>query len=134
MEPATIESAPARGWPLSTTALQTVPHLGVGGMGLYFTDLECSFPAVLLRQRSVEALKLNTARGYLHTTVAIGHVRSEDRIELDADLRIREAISVVFSRFAQAGSMRQVLLWLSSSNGSIPLKESICDEFSRMCS
>jgi len=33
-------------------------------------------------------------RGDLHTTVAIGFVRSEDdRIELDPDLRIREAIA-----------------------------------------
>jgi DNA invertase Pin-like site-specific DNA recombinase len=63
----------------------------------------------LLRQRSVEALKLKAARGDLHTTVAIGYVRSEgDRIELDADLRIREAIAAVFSRFVQAGSVPPV--------------------------
>jgi hypothetical protein len=44
----------------------------------------------LLRQRSFEALKLKAARCDLHTTVAIGFVRSEDdRIELDPDLRIR---------------------------------------------
>jgi len=65
----------------------------------------------LLRQRSVEALKLKAARGDLHTTVAIGFVRSEDdRIELDADLRIREAIAGVFTRFTQAGSVRQVVM------------------------
>lgn len=75
----------------------------------------------LLRQRSVEALKLKAARGELHTTVAIGFVRSEgDRIELDADLRIREAIAAVFSRFAQAGSVRQVLLWFRQERIELP--------------
>ena len=78
------------------------------GMKGTMSEMELS----LLRQRSVEALKLKAARGDLHTTVAIGFVRSEDdRIELDPDLRIREAIAAVFARFAQAGSIRQVLLW-----------------------
>ena len=78
------------------------------GMKGTMSEMELS----LLRQRSVEALKLKAGRGDLHTTVAIGFVRSEgDRIEIDADLRIREAVSAVFSRFAQAGSVRQVLLW-----------------------
>jgi excisionase family DNA binding protein len=75
----------------------------------------------LLRQRSVEALKLKAARGDLHTTVAIGYVRSEgDRIELDADLRIREAIATVFTRFALAGSVRQVLLWFRQERIELP--------------
>ena len=57
------------------------------GMKGTMSEMELS----LLRQRSVEALKLKAARGDLHTTVAIGFVRSEDdRIELDPDLRIRE--------------------------------------------
>lgn len=75
----------------------------------------------LLRQRYVEALKLKAARGDLHTTVAIGYVRSEgDRIELDADLRIREAIAAVFTRFALAGSVRQVLLWFRQERIELP--------------
>ena len=75
----------------------------------------------LLRQRSAEALKLKAARGDLHTTVAIGFVRSEDdRIELDPDQRIREAIGAVFARFAQAGSVRQVLLWFREERIELP--------------
>jgi DNA invertase Pin-like site-specific DNA recombinase len=87
------------------------------GMKGTMSEMELS----LLRQRSVEALKLKAARGELHTTVAIGYVRSEDdRIELDADLRIREAIAAVFTRFAQAGSVRQVLLWLRQEHIELP--------------
>lgn len=87
------------------------------GMKGTMSEMELS----LLRQRSVEALKLKAARGDLHTTVAIGFVRSEgDRIELDADLRVREAISAVFTRFAQAGSVRQVLLWFRQERIELP--------------
>ncbi len=87
------------------------------GMKGTMSEMELS----LLRQRSVEALKLKAARGDLHTTVAIGFVRSEgDRIEIDADLRIREAVSAVFSRFAQAGSVRQVLLWFRQERIELP--------------
>jgi DNA invertase Pin-like site-specific DNA recombinase len=71
------------------------------GMKGTMSEMELS----LLRQRSAEALKLKAARGDLHTTVAIGFVRSEDdRIELDPDQRIREAIGAVFARFAQAAA------------------------------
>ena len=87
------------------------------GMKGTMSEMELS----LLRQRSVEALKLKAARGDLHTTVAIGFVRSEDdRIELDPDLRIREAIAAVFARFAQAGSVRQVLLWFRQERIELP--------------
>lgn len=87
------------------------------GMKGTMSEMELS----LLRQRSVEALKLKAARGDLHTTVAIGFVRSEDdRIELDPDLRIREAIASVFTRFTQVGSVRQVLLWFRQERIELP--------------
>lgn len=87
------------------------------GMKGTMSEMELS----LLRQRSVEALKLKAARGDLHTTVAIGYVRTEDnRVELDPDLRIREAISSVFTRFAQAGSVRQALLWFRQEHIELP--------------
>ena len=87
------------------------------GMKGTMSEMELS----LLRQRSVEALKLKAARGDLHTTVAIGFVRSEDdRIELDPDLRIREAIASVFARYTQVGSVRQVLLWFRQEKIELP--------------
>lgn len=87
------------------------------GMKGTMSEMELS----LLRQRSVEALKLKASRGELHTTVAIGFLRSEDdRIERDPDLRIREAITAVFTRFTQAGSARQVLLWFRQEGIALP--------------
>jgi hypothetical protein len=87
------------------------------GMKGTMSEMELS----LLRQRSVEALKLKAARGDLHTTVAIGFVRSDDdRIERDPDLRIREAIAAVFARFTLAGSVRQTLLWFRREHVELP--------------
>ena len=79
------------------------------GMKGAFSELELS----TLRQRSHEALRLKAARGDLHTTVAIGYRRSaDDRLEQDPDRRIREALSLVFRKFHEIGSVRQLVLWL----------------------
>ncbi len=87
------------------------------GMKGTLSEMELS----LLRQRSLEALKLKAARGELHTTVAIGYVRAPgDRIEMDPDLRIREAIRLVFNKFAELHSVRQVLLWLRQETILLP--------------
>lgn len=87
------------------------------GMKGTMSEMELS----LLRQRSVEARRLKAARGELHSTVAIGFVRSEgDRVELDPDLRVREAIAAVFTRFAHAGSVRQVMLWFRQQRIELP--------------
>jgi len=87
------------------------------GMKGTMSEMELS----LLRQRSVEALKLKAARGDLYTMVAIGFVLSDgERIELDPDLRIRSAVATVFQRFAQAGSVRQTLMWFRQERIELP--------------
>jgi len=65
------------------------------GMKGTFSELELS----ILRQRSQEALRLKAARGDLHTSVAVGYVRScDDRLELDPDRRVRDALSLAFKK------------------------------------
>lgn len=87
------------------------------GMKGTLSEMELS----VLRQRSTEAIKLKAARGDLHTTVAIGYVRGPgDRIEIDPDQRIREAIDWVFQKFAELQSVRQVLLWLRQESVELP--------------
>ena len=87
------------------------------GMKGTLSEMELS----LLRQRSVEALRLEAARCDLHTTVAVGYVRGPgDRIEQDPDLRIREAIALVFRKFDELHSVRQVLLWLRQESIVVP--------------
>jgi DNA invertase Pin-like site-specific DNA recombinase len=64
------------------------------------------------RQRSQEAIKLKAARGEMYTTVAVGYVRNgSGGLDKDPDLRVRQAIELIFRKFAEYGSVRQVLMW-----------------------
>jgi hypothetical protein len=79
------------------------------------------FELGLIRQRAQEALRQMVQRGALLTTVPIGYVRSQDgRCEKDPDLRVQHAIQVVFEKFAQIGSVRQVLLWFREEGIHLP--------------
>jgi DNA invertase Pin-like site-specific DNA recombinase len=65
----------------------------------------------VLRQRSLEALKHKARRGELFMTVTIGYVRvGNNHIEKGPDRRIAEAITLVFAKFAEVQSVRQVHL------------------------
>jgi DNA invertase Pin-like site-specific DNA recombinase len=87
------------------------------GMKGTFSELELS----ILRQRSQEALRLKANRGDLHTTVALGYVRSTgDRLEMDPDRRVRGAIELVFRKFDEVGSGRQVAVWLRQEGIQLP--------------
>ena len=87
------------------------------GMKGTMSELELS----ILRQRSVEALKQKARRGELFLTVAIGYVKERhNRIAIDPDRRVREAIALVFLKFAEFQSIRQVHLWLRHERIALP--------------
>ena len=87
------------------------------GMKGTMSEMELS----LFRQRSLEALKQKARRGELCRSVAIGYLKvSHDRIEKDPDLRVREAIALVFSKFAELQSVRQVHLWMRQEQLPLP--------------
>ena len=74
-----------------------------------------------LRFRSVEALRRKARRGELFLTVAVGYVRVDrDGIGMDPDQRVREAVALVFRKFAELGSIRQVHLWLRHEGIELP--------------
>jgi excisionase family DNA binding protein len=90
------------------------------GMKGTMSEMELS----ILRQRSLEALRQKARRGELYLTVAVGFVkRRHDRIERDPDLRVREAITLVFRKFAEFQSIRQVHLWLRQEAITLPAVE-----------
>ena len=97
-------------------ARQTNDRLLLGMKGT-LSEMELS----TLRQRSVEALMQKARRGELLMTVAIGYVRApNDRVEMDPDRRIRKAVELVFRKFRQFGSVRQVLVWLRQERVELP--------------
>jgi len=87
------------------------------GMKGTLSEMELS----TLRQRSHEAMMQKARRGELFTSVAIGYVRAlNDRLEIDPDRRIRRALDLVFRKFRQFGSIRQVLMWLRQERTELP--------------
>ena len=83
------------------------------------SELELS----LFRQRSQEALKQKARRGALFLRVAAGYVKAgRERIEKDPDQRIQDALRLVFSKFAEFQSVRQVHVWLRDEGISLPAK------------
>ena len=78
----------------------------------------------VMRQRSLVALREKAERGELYTTLPIGLLRTrDDRCELDPDRRIRRSIGLVFEKFEQLGSIRQVLLWFRQEGVELPAVE-----------
>jgi excisionase family DNA binding protein len=87
------------------------------GMKGTMSEMELS----VLRQRSLEALKQKARRGELFMTVAIGYVRvGNDSIAKDPDRRIAQAITLVFAKFTDMQSVRQVHLWLRHERIPLP--------------
>src|SRR5262245_22750396 len=89
------------------------------GMKGTMSELELS----LFRQRSQEALKQKARRGALFLGVAAGYVKTgRDRIEKDPDQRVQNALQLVFSKFAEFQSARQVHVWLRDQGIELPAK------------
>jgi DNA invertase Pin-like site-specific DNA recombinase len=88
------------------------------GMKGTMSELELS----LFRQRSQEALKQKARRGALFLSVAAGYVRTgRDRIEKDPDQRVQDALRLVFAKFAEFHSVRQVHVWLRDEGIALPV-------------
>jgi DNA invertase Pin-like site-specific DNA recombinase len=79
------------------------------------------FELGIIRSRMYEAARSKAKRGELRISMPIGY--SWDRhvgLGLDPDLRLQEVIRLVFQKFRELGSARQVLLWMASQNIHFP--------------
>ena len=89
------------------------------GMKGTMSELELS----LFRQRSHEALKQKARRGELFLGVAAGYVKAgRVRIEQDPDQRVQEALKLLFAKFTEFQSVRQVHIWLHDEGIVLPVK------------
>jgi DNA invertase Pin-like site-specific DNA recombinase len=87
------------------------------GMKGTMSELELA----LFRQRSQEALKQKARRGALFLGVAAGYVKTgRDRIEKDPDQRVQDVLKLVFAKFAELQSVRQVHVWLREEGIAMP--------------
>ena len=74
-----------------------------------------------MRRRSVEGRNRKAARGELFLAVSAGYRRvGRNAIEKDPDLRVRAAIELVFRRFDEMQSIRQVHLWFRDEGLELP--------------
>jgi DNA invertase Pin-like site-specific DNA recombinase len=89
------------------------------GMQGSFSEYEVS----QMQIRAREAILAKASKGKLITLLPAGFVSSEDdRIELDADQRIQQAIRGVLQRFEELASVRQVSIWYAKNQIELPIR------------
>ena len=77
----------------------------------------------------MEALKQKARRGELFLTVAIGYVKvGHNRIDKDPDQRVCTAVALVFAKFAELRSIRQVHLWFRQEHIALPAVRYTADD------
>jgi DNA invertase Pin-like site-specific DNA recombinase len=79
------------------------------------------FELGIIRSRLYEAARSKAKRGELKISIPIGY--TWDRhigLGFDPDRRLQEVIRLVFEKFRELGSARQVLLWMASQNIHFP--------------
>jgi hypothetical protein len=73
------------------------------------------FELGVLRARMLDAARAKARRGELRISVPVGYIwHREIGLGLDPDLRLQEVIRLIFARFRELGSARQVLLSLTA--------------------
>lgn len=79
------------------------------------------FELGVLRTRMLDAARSKARRGELRLSVPFGYIwHREAGLGLDPDLRLQEVIRLIFARFRELGSARQVLLSMTADQIHFP--------------
>jgi DNA invertase Pin-like site-specific DNA recombinase len=79
------------------------------------------FELGVLRARMLDAARAKARRGELRISVPVGYIwHREIGLGFDPDLRLQEVIRLIFARFRELGSARQVLLSLRADQVHFP--------------
>jgi DNA invertase Pin-like site-specific DNA recombinase len=77
------------------------------------------------RQRSEEAIRQKARRGEYYAYIPVGYVHLGDgRLEKDPDEHVQRRIELIFTKFRELGSARQVFLWFRQEEIKIPRRRS----------
>ena len=75
----------------------------------------------LLRQPSLAARHPESAARRVIVAAPIGYLKTdEQKLEKDPDRRVQQAITLIFTKFSQLGSVRQTLLWFLEHGLDLP--------------
>lgn len=75
-----------------------------------------------LRERSQAAIKEKARRGELYLMVAAGYIKTKDnKLRKTPDLRLQRALMLVFEKFREYGSIRQVYKWFVENSLELPV-------------
>ena len=76
----------------------------------------------LLKERSQAALKEKAKRGELYLSVVAAYVKTPtNQLKKNPDRRVQEVTQLVFSKFREYGTMRQVLNWFLQEEIKVPV-------------
>jgi len=79
------------------------------------------FELGVMRARMLDAVRAKARRGELRISVPVGYTwHREVGLGLDPDVRLQEAIRLIFSRFRELGSARQVFLSMTAEQIHFP--------------
>lgn len=79
------------------------------------------FELGVLRARMIDAARSKARRGELRIPVPLGYIWHRDvGLGLDPDVRMQEVIRLIFAKFRECGSARQVLLAMSTEQVHFP--------------
>jgi len=76
----------------------------------------------VLRERSQAAIQEKARRGELYFMISAGYVKGTNGIlNVDPDQRVKQAIELVFCKFRELGSIRQVYNWFVNHKIELPI-------------
>jgi DNA invertase Pin-like site-specific DNA recombinase len=97
------------------------PRVGSDRLLLGLKGSMSEYELSILRQRSIAARDSKATRGELRFGLPAGFCWNElGKIEMDPDERVTHAIRIVFKKFRELGSVRQVQLWALENDLKLP--------------